>query len=445
MNTSRRVLMIAYWYLPCSAYPTAAARTAGLARYLPEFGWRPTVLVPHLGIDTCDCGACGHTEATFDGRDVDVRRQAVRPRNAYRIRRALVGSPSRPTSRDRRSQEISGNVPSTLERLLRPARALFETRTTWIPVVTTASRRLLEDQDFDAVWTTSGPYAHLAIGANLQRECGVPWVADLRDPVAVYGVNESQRTMADRIEIRRRRSHRPDLRQAAAIVEVTEPLAEQDAAWLEREVETVRSGFDPEDWVGMAPVRQSTDSFVILSSGAFYPGLVEPEPMLRGFAEFLADLDEDERRMACFVYMGRQFGWVAEVADRLGISTNVVDGGFAPPPDFRKKLREADVLALFANNSTLDGVPGGKLYEYIAAGPPIVAAPASDRWLGDLLETAGVGQMASDPATTARILLDHFQRWKHGRIGSHDIDAVADFSIRAGAGKLAAILDRVRA
>src|ERR1044071_6349128 len=38
----RRVLMVGYWYPP--AVGAAARRTAGFARYLPEYGWEPLVV-----------------------------------------------------------------------------------------------------------------------------------------------------------------------------------------------------------------------------------------------------------------------------------------------------------------------------------------------------------------------------------------------------------------
>ena len=38
----KRVLLIAYAYPPCSEI--GAIRPAGLAKYLPRFGWEPTVL-----------------------------------------------------------------------------------------------------------------------------------------------------------------------------------------------------------------------------------------------------------------------------------------------------------------------------------------------------------------------------------------------------------------
>ena len=42
----KRVLLIAYAYPPCSEI--GAIRPAGLAKYLPRFGWEPTVLTVKL-------------------------------------------------------------------------------------------------------------------------------------------------------------------------------------------------------------------------------------------------------------------------------------------------------------------------------------------------------------------------------------------------------------
>jgi len=42
----KRVLLIAYAYPPCTEI--GALRPAGLAKYLPRFGWEPTVLTVKL-------------------------------------------------------------------------------------------------------------------------------------------------------------------------------------------------------------------------------------------------------------------------------------------------------------------------------------------------------------------------------------------------------------
>src|SRR5205085_2237885 len=57
-ESMRTVLMIAPFYPPCLAWPTAAARTASLSAALPEHGWQPFLIVPRFPGPTCTCHNC---------------------------------------------------------------------------------------------------------------------------------------------------------------------------------------------------------------------------------------------------------------------------------------------------------------------------------------------------------------------------------------------------
>lgn len=434
----RRVLMIAYLYPPCTAYPTAAARTSGFARYLPEFGWIPTVLVPERDM-TCACDGCVTGSSEEADGSIDIVRVPVTPRALYRLRRAVIPDENQPDVGERQP-ERSGRRPSALEHALAPARALFETRTTWASEARRAAHTILRNQSFDALWTTSWPYLHLPLGAGLGRSYSIPWVADLRDPV---GFVDGSRQPSDWIEEKRRRRYSHHLRNADAIVEVTEPLATRDSLWLGLPCTTVRSGYDPELWKRVTPLRvDDISTFTIVSSGAFYPGVNDPHPFMEGLATF-ASLKKTSDISVAMWYFGRQYKVVHTAAQRYGIGHLVRDGGFVRPEVFRAYLRGADLIGYFANATGQAGIPGGKLYEYLASGTPILAAPDADPWIREVIRSTSSGAAATEPTAISQFIGYYYEQWARGLEYKRPMADLTSHSILSSAGSLAALLDRL--
>jgi hypothetical protein len=123
-----------------------ALRLSFLARYLPEFGWEPTVLTKRESVEPGS-----------------VRVVAVR--DAFE--RFL--QPSQP-----------GKFPGL--RAIAHAVVMFpDSAAGWIPFAVAAGLRLTRKERFDAVLSTSPPpSAHLVACAIAQRR-GLPWIADYHD------------------------------------------------------------------------------------------------------------------------------------------------------------------------------------------------------------------------------------------------------------------------
>lgn len=434
----RRLVMLAYWYPPCQAYPTAAARVLGFARHLPDLGWRPVVVVPDLAAaGLCDCEACRRADTAGDVDGVEVRRVPVRAGPLFR-----AWSRVRPPG-DRWSPSSAAGGGSTspgraaLAAMVAPARALAETRAAWSSAATAALDDCLPAAD--ALWTTSWPYLHAAVGRRAAARHGVPWVADLRDPVSRVGGEVGLAATAAGL---RRRGFARDLRRADRVIEVSEPLAALDAPWLGSLPEVIRSGYHPGDWEGVGAVRDP-DHLTLAMTGSFYRGLNEPGPFLAGLAEFVGSLpNRDEVRLE---YHGRQGALLQQAAEEAGVADVVRDRGWVSASELRPRLRGADALVLQANTAALQGVPGGKFYDYLAAGPPILAYPGADRFVAEVLATTGAGvSPRARPELVGELRALH-AAWRVGDSASRGRDEaeVRRFSQEVGAARLATVLDEV--
>src|SRR5437867_2204668 len=164
----RKVLLVAYWYPPRQS--SGSQRPAGLAKYLPEFGWEPVILTPKLP----------DVRRPF-AQVVQTGYQDVLQQWKARLRldpsRGLheqlnLGLASRPNSSPAHTKIIDC-VKSWL--------ACPDAMKGWVPFAMAAVSEMKPSLKFDAIVTTSPPESCHLIGSRVKKALNCPWVADFRD------------------------------------------------------------------------------------------------------------------------------------------------------------------------------------------------------------------------------------------------------------------------
>ena len=171
----KRLLFVTY-YFPPSGGP-GVQRSLKFVKYLPEFGWRPTVLTvrPESASwpDPDPDSVADIPEGTL------VERTGAWDPYAWYAR--LLG---------RKKQEVisvgftgeDGTTPGRrFARWLRANLFLPDARVGWVPFATARARALMR-QKYDAVLTTGPPHSTHFAGLALRRTHGTPWLVDFRDP-----------------------------------------------------------------------------------------------------------------------------------------------------------------------------------------------------------------------------------------------------------------------
>jgi glycosyltransferase involved in cell wall biosynthesis len=433
-HTERRsILMFAYYFPPCVCWPTASMRAEGLATGLVQEGWDPIVVTRGCGCPCLDTGSAARgTDASLQ-RGVEVRRVDVHPSLVERVWIA---------ARRWRRQGRLGRVGYRLVKPIRKARGLTEHRNDWQSRALAEGKALLRDRDVQALWTTSGPYLSIGIGRRLQRRHGLTWVADLRDSIT------RERDWADLIDRiaghhLRRRWYR-DLEKASAVVGVSPQEAQIDSEALGVPVHPLPSGFDLEAWESLrttgAPPRARGDRFRVLYAGAFYGDRVELGGLVfRGLRRFVDT--ETGRPAISLVYIGRHGRYFLDEAAKQGCEDMAEDGGKVSPAEARRMMTQADLLLLLIPTTQDGGLPGGKLYEYLAAGPPILAVHGTDQYVMSILREARAGDGASTPEDISEVIARRFEEWRTGSAVQRPLDGLSNFTWSGRAHQLAALLE----
>ena len=302
-----------------------------------------------------------------------------------------------------------------VDRMLRQA-GLFSRRllvpdefVSWGLTAIPAARRIVLDHGIDVVVTTSPPATLNLIGAAVQQATGVPWIADLRDSVAA---NPDRRV--DRLAVRMKEQAqalvaRLVASQADAVVTVSDAISEEMRELGATRVETIPNGCDFEDFEGLE--YHLGDRFRITHTGTFF-GHRDPRPFLTALAEAGGDV------VARFV--GGLRAADREFADGLGLGDRVEEIEHVPRRSALELQRDSEALLLLLPDAGGRGrtVPSGKIYEYLAAERPILAAVPPDGVAAQLVRSADAGVVvAPDDVPALRAAIEGLRaRWQRGAL-----------------------------
>jgi glycosyltransferase involved in cell wall biosynthesis len=263
------------------------------------------------------------------------------------------------------------------------------------------------------VITTSPPNSVHLIGAAVKRTTGVRWVADLRDSIAAHPHRRVERATVRAKEKVSASLARLVARQADVIVAASEAIADE-ARGLEPAgiVTTILNGADFDDFAGLEYKRG--DRFRITHTGSFF-GKRDPRPFLTALAESGLD-DAVARFVGDFRVSDREW------AERLALGDRLELHPYVPRRESLALQRDSDALLLLIPEAggRGQGVLSGKVFEYLAAERPILAAVPPEGAAADLIRDTGAGIVAAAddvPALTAALKELH-ARWQAGDLSS---------------------------
>ena len=323
----------------------------------------------------------------------------------------------------------------------------------------------------DLVYAWMGPFESAQAAATVARERGVPWVGDLGDPWALDEMAVYPSSLHRALELRRMRR---SLARADAIVMSTEEAAAQVRAHVPelegKPVLAIPNGFDADDFA--APLEPRTDgAFRIVHTGYLHTELGE---RTRRTASVRRVVGGATRGLDI---LPRSHVYLLQAVDRLlasdpalastlevhlaGVlspldrkvaerSPTVRLRGYLPHSETVTLMRTADLLFLPMHDlprGVRARIVPGKTYEYLAAGPPILAA-VPDGDARDLLAEAGNARVCrpSDVDGLAAAIAAELARFRAGAaVPPARADVVARYEYAVLARRLAALFESLEA
>jgi glycosyltransferase involved in cell wall biosynthesis len=403
---NRSILLVAYFYPPCR--DTGVLRPAAMAKWLRRLGHRVTVL----------------TTSAYGALADDDELGVVRTADAQRWRARLHGKDRIDALFD--SDTYTGR-PHPLSKLVVPDPLVAA----WLPFARSRALALRRRHRFDCVITSSPPESGHAVGMALGRR-GLPWVADVRDawtfePLRPEFPTASQRRLDERLE-------RRWLGSADAVVCVSEPAAEDLRRRGIADPLVIPNGWDPE--AALAGDRAPTGLLdpgrvSLVYTGRFGSYGRDPRPLVEALVGLAADHPVAAGELE-LVVAGPLTREESTLLDRDVSPARIVRAGSLSRERALALQREADALLVLAQ-PTRSQLLNIKLFEYLAAGRPILALAAGTEAGRLVAELGGEAVRADDAEAIASAL----RRLAAGELESPPADAAARYAYPAPAERMA--------
>jgi len=433
------VLLVTYSFPPVGG--TGVMRAASLARYFPAEGFRLHVLTAR------NASAVGSDPSLLKEipPEVTVHRTLTLdlPFNVKKRLKKLIARDTHTNTKPTGSTEF--RRPSFLKRimqdLLQP-----DPQVTWLPILSRAARRIVRSGGIDVVLITVPPFSSLLLVEKLRREFpDLAIVTDFRDEwiltsfeLVSFSFSSSERTrkFAETIEA-------GAVKNSTAVVTVTDAARRVISGRYPREPESkfllVPNGFDATRLQRPSPTRDPRlgGKIIVTYVGTVYAS-TEPTELVQAMQTL--PLDVKARFKLRFV------GHIEESRFRemlLQLGEMIELKGFLPQAEALTAMNETDYVLLI-NHDPLN--VGGKFYDYVGGGKPILGAvhPKGEtrRLLEDLKagwwagnrDVAGIRQLFIDAAARASSLDKEFQP---------DLHKIAQYERKILAQRYAALLRSV--
>jgi glycosyltransferase involved in cell wall biosynthesis len=429
---TKQVLFITYYWPPSGG--AGVQRCLKFVKHLPEFGITPTVIT----VSEKEGSYAVLDESLAADIPAGVRVIRTSTNEPFEWYKRLTGKKEIPYGGF--ANERRESLAQKFFKFLRGNLFIPDARVGWNKYAIKAASKLLAEEQFEAVFTTSPPHSSQLIGLALKRQFGIRWIADLRDPwTDIYYYKDLQHTAwAKKMDAR---YEREVIEQSDALLVTssdTKRLFLAKAPQVESaKIRVLPNGFDEEDF--KTPSQPPQDAFVITYTGTITETY--------NIEIFLKALSEVAARHPDIPFHLRFVGKIS-----AQVHKQVADSGLAPITEVIPFVPHTEsVKYLLSSTVLLMGIPDvennfcilpGKLFEYLAANKPIICIGPLHSDADRIIDECGAGRVFHYAAYD--LMVDHLDQLAQGWKINPNLDlpwiAYHRYSRRNLAGELAQII-----
>lgn len=435
-----KILLVSFRFPPHNHI--SSLRIGKMAKYLDEFGWDPWVLTVDTDLTT-----------SVGSLPIEIDKQKVIRANYGRLFGYLMRFKNRT---DRKDKEIKTNYEKFLnpKKLIISLRIIYSWATrhigmtrlpdralVWCRPAIKKGKRLLREQEFDAIFSSHGPPSSHLVASVLTRNFGIPWVADFRDPWSQNHIT-NRNSLINFFEtcIEKR-----CMRQASELTTVSMPWVQQLENLHKKTVTKIPNGYDEEDYNDVEDLP-SADAFVIVYTGQVIQEKQDPT-MLFEAVKLMNKVGGDSPIPVEVHFFGCSENRVGDLVKKCRVKKWVkIHSRVSHQQIIRKQVNADALLLLEWTDPSEKGVYPGKIFEYLGARKPILAVGPKGGVVEELLNATKSGRMSSDIAEVLvylRELLKTKKKFGTTRLNTYN-DLIKPYTRRYQAQSLVKVLNRVR-
>ena len=427
---NKKILIISYYWPPAGG--PGVQRWLKFVKYLPEFGWEPTVFIP-------ENPSYPIVDDTLE-KDVSKNLEIIKTKiwEPYQIAEFF----GKDNKKFKAGQFDVGKNQSLKSRLSIWVRGNFfipDARVFWVNPSVNYLKKYLKENHFDALVTTGPPHSVHLIGLNLKKEFpNLKWIADFRDPWTEISYYQHLKLtkFADR-------KHRNLEQKVFENADFTLATSYSDAENFKKKganAVCITNGFDVENQEPRTENREPSTQFTLSYIGVLEQ-LRNPEVLWRVLNDLMKE-NEDFSRNFQLKFVGRIDDRILDKITNSELNNSVKNLGYLSHSEANLEMQNSDLLLItnFYEDKSKGIIPG-KIFEYLATKKQIISFGPKESDVKRILEETHAGKHFSydDSESLKAFILEKFNDWKSGNLTSNT-ENIEQFSRRNLTKKLAEIL-----
>lgn len=449
----KKVLLIAFYFNQTNEI--ASKRLRGLAKYLPQFGWEPIVIVPKLKNTPC----YNNYDYNFKIIETDyedmldiwlnkfknndkskkpIKNSDISNNISKNIDNNIRNNIKNNTRNNKNNSSLEKNkLVSTAISIAGEFFAYPDGMKYWYEPAIEVSKEAIEINDIQTIISSSWPVTSHIIAKNLTQEYNLKWIADLRD---LWNMNP----YVNHTFIRNHFEKNLEIEtfKYADILTTTTDLAGETLQKIHpnKKICTIMSGFDIED-ITENNTPEDTGKLNFTYAGSLYGGKRDPTFLFSGIRQLIDEGKIDPKILELDFY-GDNVG-LEKIAKKYKIEELVNIHGSIPHNEVLKIQKKSQGLLLISWNNEKEKIfLPGKIYEYLAAKRPVLSIGYKEGSLKDLIEKTNIGYHVSTLDETKKGLMDLYNNFITNKSLKYTGNSeVNNYSMLATAQKFGKLLD----
>lgn len=430
----KKILIITY-YWPPSGGP-GVQRWLKFVKYLPDFGWKPTVFIP----ENPSYPIIDKTLAKEVSADLEIIKTKIW--EPYQIAEFF----GKDNKKFKAGQFDVGKNQSWKSKISIWVRGNFfipDARVFWVKPSVKFLKKYLKENRFDAFVTTGPPHSVHLIGLELKKEFpDLKWMADFRDPwteISYYKhLKLSRSSDKKHRDLEQKVFENADLTLATSFTDAENFRKKGANAFC------VTNGFDLE--MGERESGRDGEGETLSKFTLSYIGVLEqlrnPELLWKVLDEIIGE-NEEFKKSFQLKFVGRIDARILEKIENSALENSVKNLGYLSHSEANAEMRNSDLL-LITNfpDETSKGIIPGKIFEYLATGNQILSFGPKDADVKKILDETHAGKhfFYDDFTALKSFILEKFNDWKKGNLAEKTRNT-EQFSRKNLTQKLAEILN----
>lgn len=433
----KKILIISYYWPPAGG--PGVQRWLKFVKYLPDFGWEPTVFIPE--------------NPSYPIVDETLQKDV--PKNLKMIKTKiwepyqLAEKFGKDNKKFKAGQFDVGENQSWKAKLSIFVRGNFfipDARVFWVKPSVEFLEKYLKANHYDVFVTTGPPHSLHLIGLNLKKKLpDLKWIADFRDPWTE--ISYYKHLKLTKIADKKHRKLESEVFKNADITLATSYTDAENFRKKGANAFCITNGFDNESVEnqcvpGSIPGETTTKKFTLSYIGVLEQ-LRNPEILwetLNDLVQENADFKNDFQ----LKFVGRLDDKILQKIENSALKSNLTNLGYQTHDVALKHMQDSTVLLMtnFPQESSKGIIPG-KIFEYLATGKTILSFGPKDADVEKILNETKAGKHFGyeEKENLKKFILESYENWKSGTL-NQNAENIEQFSRKNLTQKLVDLMNK---